>query len=194
MIRYGVAVGWCAFSIISLLATSAYGDELPFMMLDKVQEQQAIASAKRAVELWLKKDYASLFDYLSTAENFFSEMPEPKRKLSFQKWCKAWREKNAYNSQLRPDEKIERVRRIGISIEFLTNYVMRFMREEYIKALIDAKWPPEKKLTFIEFFIRGKRYVQPLLLEGKRWKILSIPLSLDEPMIEELSGKPITNR
>ncbi|MGQ9488443.1 MAG: hypothetical protein ACUVSE_11900 [Armatimonadota bacterium] len=194
MIRYGTAVGWCALSVIFLLATSAYGNELPFTMLDKVQEQQAIASAKRAVELWLKKEYESLFDYLSTAENFFSEMPEPKRKLSFQKWCKVWREKNAYNSQLRADEKIERIRRAAVNTTFITAYVMQFMREEYFKALIDAKWPPEKKLAFIEFFIRGKRYIQPLLLEGNRWKILSIPLSINESMIRELSGKPITNR
>lgn len=175
--------------LLWLLTASAYGKDLPFTVLDRVQEREAVAAAKRAVELWLKKDYGSLYLLLSSAENFFSKIPESRRKSSFEKWCKAWRERNAYNSRLTPNEKIERVRRVAADERFVTAFVMLYMREEYFKALVNATWDADKKLAFIEFFIRGKRYIQRLLLEGKEWKILSIPLSLNEAMIEELTGK-----
>ncbi|MEJ5252093.1 MAG: hypothetical protein WHX60_09415 [Armatimonadota bacterium] len=179
----------CLVCILCLLTVSAYGKELPFTVLDRVQEREAVASARRAVELWLKKDYDSLYRLLSGAENFFSEIPEPRRKSSFVKWCQGWRERNAYNSRLTPNEKIERVRRVTVDERFITAFVMKYMREEYFKALVNATWDRNKKLAFIEFYIRGKRYIQPLLLEGRDWKILSIPLTWDEAMIEELTRK-----
>ncbi len=163
----------------------------PFLRLSEKEKQQAVATARQAVTLWLKKDYERLYLLLSSADRFLADrtLSEKARKERFLKWCQAWRERNPTNAQLRADEQLTHVRVVGVSYRFLTGYVLMNMPERYVRTLQKGTWSPEEKLAFVEYSLRGRRYMQAVLREKDGWKIVGIPLQLDERMVAEYEGR-----
>jgi len=174
--------------------SDSQADKRPaFLRLSKQEQHEAIQTARQAIQLWLNKDYERLYAYLAHAGNFYNQPhdTEAKRKARYIKWCKAWRERNLYNSRLTNRERIENMRVVAVSWEFLTAFIMLHMKEDYFNRLISARWHPGEKMAFVEYSIRGKRYREPLIKENGRWKLVGIPLQMNEAMIAELEQKRV---
>jgi hypothetical protein len=178
------------FALVLLFTHSVTAQKLPFLVLNREEQQEAVHTTKQAVQWWLGRKYSNLYSLYSSAASFLNTegFPESERKARFIKWCSAWRERNPYNSRLSEDEKIERLRTVDVSIKLLTGFVLMNMKSSYWDALTKGKWHRDTKIAFVEFHIRGRRYIQPLIREDKRWKILTIPLTFDEQMIREYEG------
>jgi hypothetical protein len=180
---------WIFISVV-FFTHSVTAQKPPFLVLDREEQQEAVHTTRQAVKWWLERKYSNLYSLYSSAASFLNSegVPESERKARFIKWCSAWRERNPYNSHLSEDEKIERLRTVDASIKLLTGFVLMNMKSSYSNALIKGTWPRDTKVAFVEFHIRGRRYIQPLIREDKRWKILAIPLTFDEQMIREYEG------
>jgi len=178
------------FALVLLFTHSVTAQKPPFLVLNREEQQEAVHTTKQAVQWWLGRKYSNLYSLYSSAASFLNTegFPESERKARFIKWCSAWRERNPYNSRLSEDEKIERLRTVDVSIKLLTGFVLMNMKSSYWDALTKGKWHRDTKIAFVEFHIRGRRYIQPLIREDKRWKILTIPLTFDEQMIREYEG------
>ncbi|GIV20572.1 MAG: hypothetical protein KatS3mg023_2323 [Armatimonadota bacterium] len=180
---------WIFISVV-FFTHSVTAQKPPFLVLHREEQQEAVHTTRQAVKWWLERKYSNLYSLYSSAASFLNSegVPESERKARFIKWCSAWRERNPYNSRLSEDEKIERLRTVDVSIKLLTGFVLMGMKSSYSNALIKGTWPRDTKVAFVEFHIRGRRYIQPLIREDKRWKILAIPLTFDEQMIREYEG------
>lgn len=178
------------FASVLFFTHSVTAQKPPFLVLNREERQEAVHTTKQAVQWWLGRKYSNLYSLYSSAASFLNSegIPESERKARFIKWCSAWRERNPYNSRLSEDEKIERLRTVDVSIKLLTGFVLMNMKSSYWDALTKGKWHRDTKIAFVEFHIRGRRYIQPLIREDKRWKILTIPLTFDEQMIREYEG------
>ena len=178
------------FASVLFFTHSVTAQKPPFLVLNREEQQEAVHTTKQAVQWWLGRKYSNLYSLYSSAASFLNTegFPESERKARFIKWCSAWRERNPYNSRLSEDEKIERLRTVDVSIKLLTGFVLMNMKSSYWDALTKGKWHRDTKIAFVEFHIRGRRYIQPLIREDKRWKILTIPLTFDEQMIREYEG------
>lgn len=156
--------------------------EPPFLSLSSKEQKEAIHATRQAVRWWLRRNYSDLYSLYSRSTDAFNIQHEDERKRRFIKWCSAWRDRNPYNARLSEDEKIEEMRIAQVSMRVLTGFVMLHM-SSYWDALRKGTWRQDNKMAFVEFRIRNKRYIQPLLREGGRWRILTIPLELDEQLL-----------
>ncbi len=180
---------WLLLTIM-LLSDAPADQELPFLSLTAQEQNQAIHVTKKAIRWWLERKYSDLYSVYSTAGNFLTDenISRVDRKARFIKWCAAWRERNPYNSRLSEREVIERLRTVDVNLRMLTGFVLMHMKPSYWDALTKGTWHHEMKLAFVEFHIRGRRYLQPLIREGREWKIITIPLTFDEHAIREYEG------
>lgn len=174
--------------LTTLLSQAVDAQKLPFLSLTPEEQKEAIRVTKTAVRWWLERRYSDLYSLFSPATGEFEGLSEAESKRRFTRRCIMWRERNPYNAGLSAKEAIERLRAVDVSLRFLTGFVMLSMKPSYFQDLLKARWPRDRKLAFVEYYIRGKRYIQPLLREGKEWKILSQPLELNEQMIKDLEG------
>lgn len=178
------------FLLVALLRDAPADPKFPFLLLTREEQQQAIRVTQKAVQLWLERRYSALYSLYSSEASFLNVdgSSGADRRMRFIKWCAAWRERNPYNSRLSEKETIERLRTVDVNVRMLTSFVIMNMKPSYWYALRKGTWPRDKKLAFVEFHIRGRRYIQPLIREDRDWKILTMPLEFDENMIREYSG------